>query len=140
MWEHTRDLSKRVIWVGGWQNGSHTANQPSPNLLLKGNLPTASDLGQALQTPTYWDTESTQLSLGCNLKSQESAFGKVTSDSKNILAQGKIYSSDESGGNQGWGAVAGAGVDTRFPWYLLEPLHPSFCLKWRHCHFLTLMV
>lgn len=35
------------------------------------------------------------------MKSQELAFGKVASDSKNILAQGEIYSSDERGGDQG---------------------------------------
>lgn len=43
-----------------------------------------------------------QLSLRHNLKSQELAFGKVASDSKTILAQGEIYSSDERGGNQEW--------------------------------------
>lgn len=35
------------------------------------------------------------------MKSQELASGKVASDSKNILAQGEIYSSDERGGDQG---------------------------------------
>jgi hypothetical protein len=42
-----------------------------------------------------WYTKSIQLSLGYNLKSQELVFGKAASDSKNILVQGKIYSSDE---------------------------------------------
>ena len=41
-----------------------------------------------------------QLSLRYYLKSQELAFGKVASDSKNILAQGERYSSDERGGDQ----------------------------------------
>ena len=44
---------------------------------------------------------SLQLSPRCNLKSQELTFGKVASDSKNVLAQGEIYSSDERGGDQG---------------------------------------
>lgn len=42
------------------------------------------------------------LSLGYNSKSQELAFGKVASHSKNVLAQGEIYSADERAGDQGW--------------------------------------
>lgn len=47
-----------------------------------------------------------RLSLRYNLKSQELAFGKkVASDSKNLLAQGEIYSVDERAGDQGqWGS------------------------------------
>lgn len=71
-------------------------------------------------------------SLGYNFKSQELAFGKVASDSKNVLAQGEIYAADERDGDQGW-------MEARFPWCLLEPLH-LFYFMWCHCHFLTLMV
>lgn len=60
-----------------------------------------------------------QLSLEYNLKSQNLAFGKVASDSRNILAQGEIYPSDKMGRGQGQGK---AGV----PWYLLELLHPFY--------------
>lgn len=43
------------------------------------------------------------------MKSQELAFGKVASDSKNILVQGEIYSSDERGGDRGQ-------EETMIPW------------------------
>ena len=82
-----------------WQNGSHPV-RPAP--LLPGSLNPASSLGQSLRpvNSAYWNTKSLQLSLGYNWKSQELAFGKVVSDSKNILAQGEIYSADERGGDR----------------------------------------
>lgn len=103
MWE-TSDLSKGEIWTGGWwQSRSHCMVWPTPGPQLTGNLSTAFYLGQSLHTvnSAYWNTKGVQLSLGYNLKSQELAFGKVASDSKNILAQGEIYSSDEMGGDRG---------------------------------------
>ena len=88
---------------------------------------------QSLHTvnSAHWDPKSMPLSLRYNLKNQELAFGKVASDSKNILAQGEICSADERIGDQ---VLEGSKIPLVPP----EPQH-LFYFMWHHCHFLTLM-
>lgn len=72
-----------------------------------------------------------QLSLGCNLKSWELAFGKVASDSRIFWFREKYIQLMK-------GMGTGGGREAQLPWYLLESL-PLFSCMWHHCHVLTLI-